>query len=83
MKHEIAPTEDTDMDITSAVVGIQQAKTLSAIQVKVAKKILDNQRSQGQAAVELLNSAAKNGSQAGDALVAAATGLGGEIDAYG
>lgn len=70
------------MDLTTAAVGIQQAKTISAIQVKVAKKILDNQRFEGEAAVQLLNAATKGTSQAGDSLVAAATGLGSEIDTY-
>jgi hypothetical protein len=71
------------MDLTSAAVAFQQSSTISAIQTRVAKKILDVQRDQGDAAIQLINAATQNFAKAGDALVAAATGLGGEIDTYG
>ena len=71
------------MDITSAISGLQQAKTLGAVQVAVAKKVLDSQRANGAAALQLLEAASGGVNQAGDALVAAATGLGGQVDTYG
>ena len=70
------------MDLTSAISGLQQAKTTSAVQMRVAKKILDVQEFQGQAAVRLIEAAARAGARAGDALAAAATGLGGTLDTY-
>jgi hypothetical protein len=71
------------MDLTSAISGIQQARTMSAVQMKVAKKILDMQEFQGNAAVQLIEAAAGAAAKAGDELVAAATGLGGNVDTYG
>jgi hypothetical protein len=70
-------------DMVSAISGLQQAKTVSAIQMRVARKVLDMQQMQGDAAVKLIQAAGKTADQAGDALVAAATGLGGAIDTYG
>ena len=71
------------MDLTSAISGLQTAKVMSQIQFAVARKVLDAQNANGAAAIKLLEAASKGASQAGDALVAAATGLGGEIDTYG
>ena len=71
------------MDLTSAISGLQQAKTLSAVQMRVARKMLDAQEFQGAAAVKLIAAAGQTAARAGDELVAAATGLGGIIDAYG
>ncbi|HWE94501.1 MAG TPA: hypothetical protein VG269_11105 [Tepidisphaeraceae bacterium] len=71
------------MDLVSAIVGLDQAQALSSVQIAVAKKMLDVDRSQGNAAVKLIQSADQEVSGAGDALVAAATGLGGSIDTYG
>jgi hypothetical protein len=71
------------MDLTSAITGLQQAKTLSAVQMRVAKKVLDVQEYQGAAAVKLIEAAGQMAAGAGDAMVAAATGLGGSIDTYG
>jgi len=68
------------MDLTAAISGLQQAKTLSAVQMRVAKKVLDMQEFQGNAAVKLIEAAARTGAQAGDELAAAATGLGGSLD---
>ena len=70
------------MDLTSAITGLDQAQTLGAVQIAVARKILDMQQFQGDAAVKLIQAASQNASNAGDALVAAATGLGGSIDTY-
>lgn len=77
-------TDDEDanyaMDLTSAIVNLQQAQTLGSIQYAVARKILDNEQEQGNAAVQLIQAASNNASSAGDALVAAATGRGGNLD---
>ncbi len=70
------------MDITNAIVGLQSAKTMSRVQYAVARKMLDVQQFQGQAAVQLIEAAGKTMNRAGDALVAAATGLGSQVDTY-
>jgi hypothetical protein len=53
------------MDLTNAISGLQQAKTMAAVQMKVARKILDNQEMQGAAAIKLINAAGNIGNQAG------------------
>lgn len=70
------------MDLVSAIVGLDQAQAMSSVQIAVAKKMLDVDRSTGNAAVQLIQSADNEVNGAGDALVAAATGLGGSIDTY-
>jgi hypothetical protein len=70
------------MDITAAITGLQQAQTMSAVQISVARKILDMQQFQGDAAVKLIQAASQTTSNAGDALVASAIGLGGQVDTY-
>ncbi|CAN5522760.1 hypothetical protein BH09PLA1_BH09PLA1_11720 [soil metagenome] len=74
---------DEAMELTSALSNLSQAKTTSQIQFAVAKKVLDNQKLQGNAAIELINAATEGASSAGDELVAAATGLGSQLDVYG
>ena len=59
---------------------MQQAKVMSQVQYAVAGKILDQQRSDGAAAVQLIQAATSGANAAGDQLVAAATGLGGTLD---
>ena len=66
----------------SAAVGMQQAKVASQVQFAVARKMLDNQEMQGAAALKLIEAATQGPARAGDAMVAAATGLGGSIDTY-
>jgi len=68
--------------LVSAAVGMKQAETMAKVQTAVARKVLDNDRMQGAAALKLLDAAAATSVKAGDALVAAATGLGGEVDVY-
>ena len=68
------------MDLVSSVSGLQQAQVLSQVQYAVAGKILDQQRSDGAAAVQLIEAATAGANRAGDQLVAAATGLGGTLD---
>jgi hypothetical protein len=71
------------MDLTSAICNLQQSQVLGRIQIAVARKLLDTQQAQGAAAVKLIQAASDNSSKAGDALVAAATGLGGMVDTFG
>jgi hypothetical protein len=70
------------MDLVSAISGLDLAQTMSAAQVSMAAKILDIQKSQGNAAIQLVAAASQGISRAGDALVAAATGMGGQLDTY-
>jgi hypothetical protein len=70
------------MDLVNAVSGLQQAQVMAKVQVAVAGKVMDMQRMNGAAAIELLNSASVGVNRAGDSLVAAATGLGGSLDTY-
>ena len=49
----------------------------------VAAKTMDMERMQGAAAIQLLQAASSGAGKAGDAMVAAATGLGGNLDMYG
>jgi hypothetical protein len=69
-------------DLISGIINFQQAALASNVQYAVARKMLDAQQMQGEAAVKLIDAAGKGVNQAGDQLVAAATGLGGEIDTY-
>jgi hypothetical protein len=70
------------MDLVNAAVGFKQASVMAEVQMRVARKMLDIQQLQGNAAVKLIEAASKTTSQAGDELVAAATGLGGNVDTY-
>ena len=70
-------------DLTSGIVNFQQAALMSKIQFSVARKILDAQRMQGAAAIELIDAASSGASRAGDDLAVAASGLGAEIDVRG
>ena len=81
-RNDNSPIAD-DMDLANSLSNLSQASTMSKVQIAVAKKVMDNQKMQGQAALELLNAASQNVGEAGDALVAAATGLGSKIDTYG
>jgi len=69
--------------LIDAAVGFTRANMMAKVQFAVAAKVLDMQKFQGAAAVKLLSAASNGVNQAGDALVAAATGLGGELDTYG
>jgi hypothetical protein len=70
------------MDLVNSVIGLQQAQTMGEVQMRVARKILDNEQMQGAAAIKLIEAASRGVTNAGDSLVAAATGLGGNIDTY-
>ena len=69
------------MDLINSAVAMKQSGLMSQVQMSVARKILDHQEMQGAAAIQLIEAASKIGS--GDAMVAAATGLGGQLDTYG
>jgi len=71
------------MDLTAAITNFQHAKTMSGVQMRIARKVLDMQEFQGAAAIKLIEAAAETATFAGDALAAASTGLGGQIDTYG
>ena len=71
-----------DTDLVNAAVGLQQAKVMGQIQFAVARKVLDMQGDEGNAALELVNAATNGMTKAGDAMVAAAAGLGGQLDVY-
>ena len=68
------------MDIVSAAVNLQAASSVSKVQIAVASKILQSQKQDGAAALQLIQAAFSNVSKAGDALTAQATGLGGALD---
>jgi len=70
------------MDLTNTISSLQQAQTAQAIQIKVASKVLDAQRQQGAAALQLIQAAAPTAGP-GDPSVARASGLGGVMDTRG
>ena len=69
--------------MVGSAIAFKQAQTLSKVQYAVAGKILDQQRSDGAAAIKLINAANLGVNRAGDGMVAAATGLGGTLDVQG
>jgi len=71
------------MDPAIGISNLQAAQTLSQVQFAVARKVLDMQQFQGSATIRLIEAASANINKTGDALVAAATGLGGSLDTYG
>jgi hypothetical protein len=68
------------MDLVNAAIGLQQAKLFGQVQILVAKKILDSEQQQGAAADELVNAATNGVDQAGNALIAATSTLGSQLD---
>lgn len=71
------------MDLVGAISSLQTSKILGQVQLRVAKKILDDQKLEGSAAVKLIQAATDGVSKAGDALAAQATGIGGLLDVQG
>jgi hypothetical protein len=71
------------MDLVGAISNLQTSKALGEVQLRVARKILDDQQLQGDAAVKLIQAASDGMNQASDALAAQATGLGGLLDVHG
>jgi hypothetical protein len=70
------------MDLVNAIVGMDQAKLASSVDYAVAKKILDNQTMQGNAAIKLIQAASETATNGADELATAATGLGASLDTY-
>jgi hypothetical protein len=71
------------MDLSVAGVSAYvQSQTIGQVQTAVDAKVLNIARDQGASAIQLLQGAL-GGSQAGDPLTAAATGLGGVLDTCG
>jgi hypothetical protein len=71
------------MDLINAAVNFKQAELTTRVQYAVARKLLDSQTQQGAAAVKLIEAAGNISAGAGDELVAAAIGLGSQLDTYG
>jgi SpoU rRNA methylase family enzyme len=70
------------MDLVNSIVSMDQANNMAKVQYAVAAKIMQADRNEGNAAMQLVTAATSNFNQAGDAVVAAATGLGGNVDTY-
>ena len=68
------------MDIASLASSIAQIQTSNSISVAVAKKSLDAQKQEGDAAIKLLEQAAKTAPGGGDA---SPDGVGAGIDVRG
>ncbi|HEX2973541.1 MAG TPA: hypothetical protein VHP11_14495 [Tepidisphaeraceae bacterium] len=71
------------MDIVNAYSNWQRSVTTAQVQMAVAKRVLNVQRQEGAAIVQMIQAASQGPAQAGDELVAAATGLGSMIDVRG
>lgn len=71
------------VDLVAAITNMQTNRLNAAVQVSVARKILDTEQTQGNAALQLLSAASNGVGQAGDELTAQAIGLGGSLDVYG
>ena len=67
------------MDLTGLISGLQQSQVLGTVQTRVARMILDDEQSQGAAAVQMIEAAVAGGNN-GDSSAAGATGLGGQVD---
>jgi hypothetical protein len=70
------------MDLVNAIVASKQQQLTSQVQFAAAGKILQAQRADGAAALELLNAADVSGEKAVDTLAIAASGVGGSLDTY-
>ena len=70
------------MDLVTSAIDFKQASTMAKVQYAVAGKILDQQRQNGAAVVNLINAANIGVNRSGDAMTVAATGLGGSLDMH-
>ena len=68
------------MDLVNAISSLQTSSILGQVQLRVARKILDNQQLEGSTAVKLIEAASAGVNRAGDALTA---GVGGLLDSTG
>lgn len=71
-----------ETNLINAAISFKQASNMTKVQYAVARKLLDNQKLQGASIVKLIDSANANQVKAGDAMIAAATGMGGLVDTY-
>ena len=72
-----------DLDLVNSVVGLQQAKTISDVQMAVAKKVMDSDRGNGgNRAGSCCKPPAAGFRRRAINLAAAAAGVGGELDTY-
>jgi len=69
-----------DMDLVSAATAMSQAKLDSQVQILVAKKMLEADQDNGNAAVNLIQAASNGADAAANKMVAAITGLGNSLD---
>jgi len=70
------------VDLVNSAIQFKQAAVMSQVQYAVAAKMLNSQKQQGNAVLNMLNAAAVNVNNAGSQMVAAATGTGGSLDTY-
>ena len=63
------------MDLVNAISSLQTSSILGQVQLRVARKILDNQQLEGSTAVKLIEAASAGVNRAGDALTASVGGL--------
>jgi hypothetical protein len=66
--------------MVEALCNLKTAELMGQVQIRVAKKMLDAERQNGAAAIQLIEAASQGVARAGDELVAKATGLGGSLD---
>jgi len=70
------------MDLISAITGWTRRRRSRRVQMSVARKVLDVQQFEGEAAVKLIQAASQTTSKAGDALRPAAHRTRGQMDTY-
>ena len=68
------------MDLAAGLSNLSQSQTLARVQTAVARKVMETQKQQGSAAIQLLNAATEGASKAGQNLAAASIGLGRNLD---
>jgi hypothetical protein len=73
----LADTDAMDLSTVSGVSAYQQGQTLNQVSITVDAKVLNIARQEGNADVALIQAAG----HAGDPAAAAASGLGGHVDA--
>jgi hypothetical protein len=71
---------ENQMDLVGAISNLQTSKALGEVQLRVARKILDDQKLQGAAALKLIQAADQGVGKATEAVAAQANALGGMLD---
>ncbi len=67
----------------NALTNLKTSELMGQVQMRIARKMLDSQKMEGAAAIKLIEAASSGVGDAGDELVAKATGLGGMLDVRG